>query len=407
MQKARVTTMPPAQNKRSAVMMCALAALLLYGVSAGIRGDIGILLNPLSQSTGCPYQYVSFAIAVMQLAFGVFQPLFGILAVRRSDRFVLILGIVLYLLGTAALPFIRSMAGLLTAVGLLLGAGAGAVSFGVILSAYISAAGPEYGAVISGMINAAAGIGSTVLAALMQGSLSRGGLSSASALLSLSLLLLVPFTLYMTHLSAGNAQPRSSSDAKSSFSAQEIFRSAFADRTFRLLLCGFSTCGFHMAIIEAHLFSQFLSYGIDRRSTALAFGVYGLATVAGSLISGFFSARFPRGKMLGIYYGFRAVWAAAYLFSMPKNFFTACLFSIGLGLTGAATVPPTSGLVNRQFPLRWTAALMGFLFMCHQIGAFLSASLGGICAARTGSYITIWCIDMLLCSFASLASFRI
>ena len=37
------------------------------------------------------------------------------------------------------------------------------------------------------------------------------------------------------------------------------FKAAFSNRTYRLLIAGFSTCGFHMVIIESHLFSQYVS----------------------------------------------------------------------------------------------------------------------------------------------------
>lgn len=36
------------------------------------------------------------------------------------------------------------------------------------------------------------------------------------------------------------------------------------------LVAGFSTCGFHMVIIESHLFSQYVSCGIDAALCALA-----------------------------------------------------------------------------------------------------------------------------------------
>lgn len=44
-----------------------LVACVLYGVGAGLRGDIGILLTPLSEHCGLPYADVSFCIAVMNL----------------------------------------------------------------------------------------------------------------------------------------------------------------------------------------------------------------------------------------------------------------------------------------------------------------------------------------------------
>ncbi|UZQ49516.1 hypothetical protein [Clostridium kluyveri] len=54
---------------------------------------------------------------------------------------------------------------------------------------------------------------------------------------------------------------------------------------------------------------------------------------------------------------------ALYLFLLPKNPATSLMFSIGLGLSGDATVSPTSGIVNREFSAAKIATLIGFLFL--------------------------------------------
>lgn len=83
------------------VIAFGLLACLLYGVGAGLRADIGILLIPLSQHSGVSYEDVSFCIAVMQLVFGLMQPVFGLIAGRRSNCFVLGLGVTMMLLSLA------------------------------------------------------------------------------------------------------------------------------------------------------------------------------------------------------------------------------------------------------------------------------------------------------------------
>ena len=62
---------------RMAVIVFGLAAGLLYGLGAGIRGDIGILLKPLAAHSGQPYDMVSLSIAIMELVFGARSPCLG------------------------------------------------------------------------------------------------------------------------------------------------------------------------------------------------------------------------------------------------------------------------------------------------------------------------------------------
>ena len=134
-----------------------------------------------------------------------------------------------------------------------------------------------------------------------------------------------------------------------------------------------------MVIIESHLFSQYVLYGLDETRASWAYSVYGIATIAGALLSGFLSVRLNKGKLLGFYYGFRAVWVLVYLLLFPKTMLTAVLF----------------------------AALIGVLFFAHQIGAFLSAWLGGVLREMLGNYTAVWMLDVILCVFASIMSLRI
>lgn len=294
-------------------------------------------------------------------------------------------------------------------LGLLFGAGAGAVSFGLILTSAIRRVGSKRAMTISGMLNAAAGMGSFALSPILQGLLEAGGLHSALTAMLAPVAILVPIALVVT---SHDPKPVKRGDGEavgdtSSNKEPLPFREAFRNRTYLLLLAGFSTCGFHMVIIESHLFSQYVSYGIDAQAASWVFSLYGIATISGALLSGWLSSRVRKGRLLGFYYGFRAVWVLAFLFLMPKTVPFAVLFSIGLGMTGDATVSPTSGLVNANFRIGQVATLIGLLFLVHQIGAFLSAWLGGVLLTATGGYEAVWLIDVGLCTFASTMSLLI
>lgn len=409
-----------------AVIAFGLVACVLYGVGAGLRGDIGILLEPLMAHCDASYQQVSFCIAVMNLVFGATQPAFGMLAARRSNRFVLILGALLLCASMAGMTLSSSFAGLFVSLGILFGTGAGALAFGLILSSAMRRVGPERAMLVSGMLNAAAGLGAFVLSPTLQTLVNAGGVQFALEAMILPALLLVPIAMVVTSAdpkpSAKSGDKTRSGDAAEVLDARDghdaagdtadgtgkrLFRRAFASRTFVMLVIGFTTCGFHMVTIESHLFSQYTSYGIEPVSASWAFSLYGIATIAGALLSGWLSVKVRKGRLLAFYYGFRAAWVLAFILLMPKTLPFAVLFSVGLGLTGDATVSPTAGLVNEKFSLTEAATLIGLLFFFHQIGAFASAWLGGILLDATGGYVALWMLDVVLCAVASLASMRI
>ena len=383
------------------VISFGLLACLLYGMTGGLRADIGILLQPLAVHTGLSYKDVSLCIAVMQLAFGCTQPFFGLLAARTSNRLVLLLGVLLMAGSLLGMTFAHSFAGLFLSLGIGFGIGAGALAFGLILTSAIYFAGRKNAMMLAGMLNASAGLCGFFLSPLLQQLLAWKGVAGTLESLLLPFALLLPIALFIT---SRDSQKRGQA---SLLQENKSWKDVFRNRTFRLLLAGFSTCGFHMVIIESHLFSQFISYGIPAQAASWVFSVYGLATILGALLSGYLSSRMAKGKLLGFYYGFRAMWMGFYLFLLPKTFWTGVLFAIGLGFTGDATVSPTSGLVHEHFFITQAATLMGVLFLGHQMGAFASAWLGGILVQQTGSYVALWTLDMALCLFASIMSGKI
>lgn len=394
-----------------AVIAFGLIACMLYGLGAGLRSDIGILLPPLVEHTGVAYQDVSLCIAVMNLVFGATQPAFGMLAARTSNRFVLLAGVGIVAASLTGMAFSHSFASLLFTLGLMFGTGAGALSFGLILGSAMRRVGPERAMLISGLLNAAAGLGSFALSPTLQGLVSAGGVPHTMFALLAPTALLIPIAFIVTSADpkpqrTKRVEAHQKNDPDQSDSS-DLMRRALRDKTFLLLAIGFSTCGFHMVLIESHLFSHFVSYGIEATSASWAYSLYGVATIAGALLSGWLATKVPKGGLLVFYYGFRAIWTLVFLLLLPKDLISAVIFSIGLGLTGDATVSPTSGIVHARYSLTDAATLIGVLFFCHQVGGFLSAWLGGVLLDATGSYVVLWLLDAGLCVLAALASSRV
>lgn len=183
-------------------------------------------------------------------------------------------------------------------------------------------------------------------------------------------------------------------------------KNALVDRDYRLLLIGFATCGFNMSIIESHLFSQYLSYGISGKTASLTLTVYGIATMTGAVAVGFLGAKFSMKNILGCVYAMRVLISLGFLI-LPKTVPFAFLATTLLGMSGDATVPPTSGIISRRFGSERMAVLYGFALIGHQIGAFASSYLGGILVKMNVGYAPLWEINMILAVIASIASFSI
>lgn len=229
-----------------------------------------------------------------------------------------------------------------------------------------------------------------------------GGIGKLLVILSVPVLVLLPICLWVTRVSAAPVVGK-----REQIDVLGRLKQALAGPDYRRLMIGFGTCGFHMCIIQTHIFSQIVSYGIAERTASLAYTVFGLTTMAGSVLCGFLCQRLALKNVLGSLYGIRAVIVAVFMPLLPKTVFTVFLFIVILGLTGDATVTPASEIVSRRFEPESLGFLFGITFVGHQIGGFISSWLGGVFIAQSGNYQAIWMFDIALCAIASASSYGI
>ena len=77
------------------------------------------------------------------------------------------------------------------------------------------------------------------------------------------------------------------------------------------------------------------------------------------------------------------------------------------GFLWLATVPPTNGIVGHIFGTKYIALLYGFVFLSHQVGAFIGAYLGGYFYDQFGSYDYAFYMAIALSIFATIVHYPI
>jgi len=376
--------------------------LFLYAICAGFRDNYGIMLPYIVEWSGTSYAEVSFIIALGQLFFGLMQPVFGYLAMRTSVRHSLCIGILLMFTGLLLIPFSRSVPMLLLSLGILLPSGTASASFGIIMSCIIPRVGEKKAHVSAGIVAAGIGLSIFVLSPVMQNIIASYGRKSAIRALCVPVLLLIPIAFL---LAPPKDALRERPERRKHTSALSLLREAIMVSAYRRITFGFLTCGFHMALIQTHLFSQLTSYGISEATASYGLSVYGLGVVAGSVASGIASSRLPMHRILGGLYASRFLWTILLLLPLPAPVLFLNIFF--LGLTGVSTLAPTSGMVGKLFGPVKLGTLFGMVYLVHQIGAFCSAWLGGLCYEITGAYNGIWYLNLVLCSLAGITCWTI
>lgn len=384
------------------ILFYTFCGTFIYAICAGFRDNYGIMLPYIAAKNSLAIDSASFIIAAGQLFFGLMQPVFGYLTLRTSARSVLCIGTACMLGGLLLIPYSHDWWLLLVSLGILLPSGTAAASFGIIMGSIGPKLPENRRHIVGGFVGAGIGFGICLLSPVIQGMIAAYGIFRAIYLLAIPVLLIFPVSIAMT---AGKHETIKPQETSQKSPLREIIKKGILNPAYRRITFGFFTCGFHMALIQTHLFSQLTLFGIPESMAAWALSIYGLGVIAGSVGSGWASSRWSMALILGALYSSRCLWV--FLLLLPDSSVILVFVIFMLGMTGVATITPTAGIVQKIFGTAWMPTLFGIVYLVHQIGAFFSAWAGGICLQLTASYNSVWYIDILLCLMAGIACFDI
>lgn len=228
---------PKTEKKQYSFMqylLAMMAACLVFAIMQGIHDNYGIMLNGIVAHTGIDYASVSFVIAVGQILYGATQPIFGMLALKKSNAFVMMCGIVFMAVGLIVTPFCSRWWSLLIFFGILLPAGTGALCFGIVMGAVAPIIGEKRAAVASGIIQASAGIGDALMSPLLQQFTDWRGVSFSMPVFAIPILLMLPVVFWLGNkrkkIKADNGE--NLPDEPKSESLSEILHFAMRDCTY-------------------------------------------------------------------------------------------------------------------------------------------------------------------------------
>lgn len=376
-------------------------ACLVYGIMQGVHDNYGIMMQGLLKTSHLSYSSISFCIGVGAFLYGLAQPFLGMLALKKSNAFVIVLGIGLMIAGLIGSPLSHNFFSMLLFFGILLPIGTAGLSFGIVMGAISPMLGEKRAIAVSGIVQASAGVGDALMSPSLQLMSSTIGIRMTMFILTFPFIIMIPIAIW---LSLSNEEVHQEEDKEQTM--KEMLKEAFHQRDYRLILAGFATCGFNMSIIESHLFSQYIDSGIHPTAASLTLTVYGIATMFGAILTGFLGTKFRMKNVLSATYFVRVIISIGFLI-FPKTVLFAFVATTLLGMSGDSTVPPTTGIITRLFGAKKMAVLYGFALIGHQVGAFASAYLGGLFVDMGYGYAPLWMLNLLLALFASIESYRI
>jgi MFS family permease len=380
----------PAMRLRRTTAVIVVAGCLIALIGFGVRTSLGLFTEPLSVVRGWDRETFALAMAIQNLLWGVGQPFAGAVADRYGAGRVLAAGGAVYAAGTVLMALSTSGTALAITGGVLIGLGLSGGSFTIVLAAFARLVPPDRRSWALGIGTAAGSLGQFLFAPLGQAFISEYGPVTALVLLS-GFVALVP--LLASALTGRGSEEELAGEPE--VSTRQAIRGALAHPSYVLLTCGFFVCGFHIAFISTHLPPYLTDLGFSGGLAAWALALIGLFNVIGAYSSGVLGGLQSKRLLLsGIYFA-RAVVFALFL-AIPTTPLVVLVFAAALGLLWLSTVPPTSGLVAVMFGTRHVGMLFGFVFLSHQVGAFIGVWLGGAVYERTGAYDLMWWLSIAL-----------
>jgi len=388
-------------NLTGPLVVTLLAACLISLLSFGVRSAFGLFTEPLTRELGISREVYAIAIAIQNIAWGVAQPLAGLIADRQGSRRVLLLGGALYVLGISGLVFATTPAAIYLTAGLLTGIGMGGASYITVLAALGRAMPESHRSWALGLAAAAGSLGQFVIVPLTQAMIGAGGWRSGAWMLAAATALI----LLATFLVRGD-RPAARPAGERVATGRDVLVTAMRHPSYILLMLGFFVCGFQLAFITTHLPAYLVDKALGANVASWAIGMVGLFNVPGAYLAGVWGGRYSKKNLLaGVYFG-RATVTLLFML-LPVSTVSVLLFGAAMGLLWLSTAPLTSGLVATFFGTRYMATLFGLVFFSHQIGSFLGVYLGGHLFAITGSYDIVWWCCIGLSVFAGLVNLPI
>jgi len=380
-------------------MMQVLACgAMIVTLSMGIRHGFGLWLQPITQEQNWGRETFAFAIAIQNLAWGVFGIFAGMLADRFGAFRVLIGGSLLYGLGLAGMALSPTPLLFALTAGVLIGAAQAGTTYAVIYGVIGRQIDPARRSWAMGVAAAAGSFGQFLMVPVEGFLISGFGWQQALLTLALFVLLIAPLAFGLREPGFGGV-----SAPRREQTILQALREAFKYPSFQLLMAGYFVCGFQVVFIGVHMPSYLKDKGLSPQVASYALALIGLFNVFGTYIAGTLGQKLAKRKILAAIYIGRSVAIAVFLWA-PVSPMSVYLFSAVMGLLWLSTVPPTNATVAQIFGVAHLSMLGGFVFFSHQIGSFMGVWLGGVLYDRTGSYDIVWYLAIALGVFAAIVN---
>ena len=358
------------------------AATLLTLLTVGMRLGIGPLFLPMAQDLGFSRSLLASIVAAGMLCYGLAMPLAGWLVGRIGTRYVLLLGTALLVACTLWAVNTRSASGIFWSFGVGMSVGA-ALTSPVALTPVISRWFNRRRGMALFFLSTGSMAGIAVMTpalgwALQYFSWQHTLLGFAAIFVAIT----VPTAWLVVRdnapadgdapLPGAHGTPAA---ARTAPLAHLSLRQAMCSATFWKVTFGLFACGFSMNLMGTHCMPMLQDHGFDATTSALGIGLIGLVAIPSTMVLGRIADRVERRKLLSVIYGVRGLGFIG-LLVVSSAWQLYGVASLG-GVVWAGSIALSSAILADVYGVKKVGILYGWSYLGHQVGAMISAWLGG------------------------------
>ena len=311
-------------NKLSLLVLVAACSVIL--VSMGLRQTFGLFFSAFEENLNCTRTEFGLAIGIQLLFWGIFAPLFGILADKVGGIKAVFIGFVIFALGIYML-YSGPNTGLFfqLSLGVLVGTALGATAMSVPVSEVGKHFSDSNRTLATGIVTAAASVGYFLAPMFTQYTLGTVGWEQ-------TLKFFMIFILFGAIASIFILPVKDSDDEKQKSNSQtfsKALKEAFTHKGYILLVAGFFVCGFQITLVATHIPGYMQDRGLGGWSATIILSLIGLFNIVGTLGIGYLGTKYSKKILLSILYALRGVIILIFIFSHHR---CLCQFYLELHL---------------------------------------------------------------------------
>lgn len=356
------------------------AATILTLLTVGMRLGIGPLFLPMAHDLGFSRSLLASIIAIGMLCYGLAMPLAGWLVARIGTRHVLLLGTAIMVVSTLWATHTRSASGIFWSFGVWMSVGA-ALTSPVALTPVISRWFQRRRGMALFFLSTGSMAGIAVMTPALGWTLQH--FSWQHTLLGFAAIftaITVPtaWSIVRDNAPDGADAPigaNAAQAAQAAWGAHLSVAQSMRTATFWKVTFGLFACGFSMNLMGTHCMPMLIDHGFDATTSALGIGLIGLVAIPSTMVLGRIADKVERRKLLSVIYGVRGIGFIG-LLVVASAWQLYGVAAIG-GVVWAGSIALSSAILADVYGVKKVGVLYGWSYLGHQVGAMLSAWLGG------------------------------